>query len=103
MADKLFEDSEFVSKRFSCSCLDNYHILDISVEFFASNVVSDKSEINLCWSLSPADLSLWQRIKKSVKILLGREYPDCNIILRHTDIDELIDLLERAKEKGGCE
>ena len=102
MADKLFEDSEFISKRFSCSCLDNYHILDISVEFFSANA-GDKSEINLSWGLSPRDLSLWQRIKKSVKILVGREYPDCNIILRHTDIDELIDLLERAKEKGGCE
>lgn len=97
--EKLFEDSEFIAERFSCSCLDHHHILDISVEFLPERVIGDKVEINFSWSTHSGEMALWERVKKAFKVLLKREHLDCNISLMPRDIDDIIDLLERAKKK----
>lgn len=94
MADKLFEDDEFVTKRFSCSCLHPAHILDVSIE------ADEKGKWIYClFEFCLGSVSWKTRFKQMWNILRGRESELEDFYLRTEDAGELVELLERVEVK----
>ena len=94
MADKIFEDDEFITKRFSCDCLSPHHILDVSIE------LTDKGKRFVLCSLDfyVAGKSPFKyRLRQIWNLLRGKEGELCDFLLRLEDVGELIELLERVK------
>jgi len=98
MADKLFDDSEFLSRRFICDCMDAGHSLDISVEI--PNVPRE----NYRDKRRPISVAFWaryygqwmtfgQRIKAAIRILRKKDISEHDFVFRQEDIPELVELL----------
>ena len=96
MADKIFEDSEVITKRFTCECMDPAHTMDVTVE------LTPKKELiafTFWESYFSGRLSFLERLKKMVKLLIGRSVWENEFYLRREDIPELVDLLQKATSK----
>ena len=96
MADKLFEDSEIITKRFTCECMDPAHTMDVSVE------LTPKKELVMFtfWeSYLSGRLSFLERLKRIFKLLIGRSVWENEFFLRREDIPELVDLLQKVTSK----
>lgn len=93
MADKIFEDDELITKRFSCDCLFPGHILDVSIEL----TDDDKRIVECTFNLYMNGKTPFKyRLKQIWKLLRGEDGQLCDFILRKEDIPELIKLLSRA-------
>ena len=91
MADKIFEDDEWVSKRFSCACLYPHHILDLNVEY-ADN---GKRFVQCSFEFSISGKAPFKyRLKQIWNLICGREGEMCDFILRQEDAKEMVDMLE---------
>ena len=96
MADKLFDDDEMITERFSCDCKSPQHILDVSVE------LADKGKkfVFCLFEFCLADsIPLKSRLKEIWNILRGRGVLLGDFYLRPEDADVMIEILERAKVK----
>jgi len=92
MADKLFEDDEFISKRFSCGCFYQGHILDVTIELTDGG----KRVVDCTFSLyMDGKAPLKYRLKQIWELLNGEEGQLADFILRLEDAPELIQLLSR--------
>lgn len=98
MADKLFEDSEFYAKRFSCKCLHPAHTVDLCVEVFRDVSEKDKKSLSVEFAEQYIgnQLPLLDRIKRAFRLLLGREVWGHGFYVRPEDIPEMIELLSKA-------
>jgi len=96
MADKLFDDDELIMKRFSCECLTPHHILDVSIELAEEGKRFVQCSLNF-YVAGKSDFKY--RLKQIWNLLRGSEGELCDFLLRQEDIDELIELLERAKAR----
>jgi len=97
MADKIFDDSEFYGKRFSCGCLHPTHIVDFSVE-----IEKDKRwiEVDFAERYTRDAMPFWSRVKIVFLFLLGRQdIWGHGFIVRETDIPEMIELLNHAHKE----
>jgi len=93
MADTIFDDNEFYMKRFSCSCTNPAHALDIEIEILPAGIYCS-AEIHV-----PAGSPVKWRIKEALKILIGKDSCIDIFRLREEDIDELICALQKAKDE----
>ena len=90
--DKIYEDSELVTKRLSCECLYPGHILDVSIELADEG----KRVVEVTLSLyMDGKASLKYRLKQIWKLLRGEDGQLADFILRKEDVPELIQLLSR--------
>jgi hypothetical protein len=93
MADKIFEDDEFIEKRFSCGCLWSGHILDVSIELADGG----KRVVDCSLSLHmDGKAPLKYRLKQIWRLLRGEEGDLADFVLRTEDVPELIELLSRT-------
>lgn len=93
MADKIFEDDELITQRFSCNCLFPGHVLDLSIE------LADKGSrmVECTLNFYMDGKAPWKyRIRQMWELLWGREGQLCDFILRKEDIPALVGLLNRA-------
>ena len=88
MSDTLINDDETLLKRFACDCGAIEHGMDVLLE--GNDVIFD-------WYITP--IGLWDKVKRIVGRLTGRNICYNEFILRKGDIKELIELLEKAKEE----
>ena len=92
--DKLFDDHELITGRFSCDCSDHKHVLDLSIEL----TPEPKQRFVHCefrfhvYGRSPR----WYRLKQILKLLRGKNGEMCDFLLRQDDIEPMICLLENA-------
>ena len=98
MADKLFENSLFYLKRFNCACSDIAHTADLSVEL---NEQPRIVEIEFAESYLGNKMPLLRRIKRVIQLLLGKELWGHGWLIRPEDINEMIEILEKARGKEG--
>jgi len=92
MADKIFEDSTLITKRFFCDCLFPGHILDVSIELTENGSRVVQCSVNLYMD----GKAPWRyRMKQMWRLLRGEEGALGDFILRTEDIPELIRLLSR--------
>jgi len=91
MADKLLEDSELITKRFSCDCLSPEHIMDVSVE------LTGFRHCTFEFYLSGTSYFRY-RLRRAWDLLRGRETCLMDFYLRLEDVDELVELLKKVKE-----
>ena len=97
MADKLFDSSDFYSKRFVCECLDAGHSLDVSVEVREGKNMPVLIEF---WARYYGHwMSFPQRLRAAVRILRKKDVSDHDFVLREEDVSELIELLKKVVEK----
>ena len=89
MSDTLIDDEETLLKRFACDCGAIEHAMDVLFE-------KDINEVTFDWYITP--VGLWDKIKRIFGILIGRNVCYHEFILRKEDLDELIELLEKANE-----
>lgn len=94
MADKIFEDTELIVKRFPCGCTSQGHSLDVSLELADGGTRFVDCTFNLYMAgKSP----LRWRIKQAWKCLKGQDGQLVDFVFRPEDAGELIELLERIK------
>ena len=92
MADKIYEEDEFITKRFSCECLFPGHILDVSIE------LADKGKrvIQCTFELyMDGKAPLKYRLRQIWKLLRGEEGQLADFMFRLEDAPELIELLSK--------
>ena len=94
MADKLFEDSQFYRKRFTFVCFDISHTVDISVELTSDG--SHIIEVGFWETHSKYGLSFFERFKRAVKFLFGKEIYGHGFSIRGEDIPEMIEILQKG-------
>ena len=93
MSDKLFEDDELITERFSCECLFPGHILDLSIELADEGKRVVECTLNLYMD---GKAPLKYRLKQIWRLLRGREGQLGDFILRKEDVPRLIELLSKA-------
>lgn len=96
MADKLFDENDFYMKRFSCDCKHPSHIADFSIE-----LDNDKRWVDIDFGerYSANVLPLFERIRVAFWFLLGKQdIWGHGFLLREEDVDEMIELLNKAKK-----
>lgn len=93
--DKLFDDSEFFSGRFSCDCLHPAHIVDISIEF-QEDYKDNTLTVDFAEKYDGSAYPLFDRIKRALCLLRGKEVWGHGFLIRKDDIPEMINLLREA-------
>ena len=88
MSDTLIDDDETLLKHFVCDCGATDH--DMSVLYENGDVLFE-------WDVSP--IGIWDKLKDIFDILIGKGRVYTEFLLRKEDVDELIELLEKAKEE----
>lgn len=94
MADRLFENSLFYLKRFNCACSDITHTADLSIELGEYPRIV---EIEFAEGYLGNKMPLFLRIKRAIQLILGKELWGHGWLIRPEDIDEMIEMLERAR------
>ena len=92
MVDKIFEDDELITKRFSCECLFPGHVLDVSIE------LADKGKRIVSCTLNlymDGKTPLRHRLKQIWKLLRSEDGQLADFILRPEDAGEMIEILSR--------
>ena len=88
MSDTLIDDEETLLKHFTCDCGAIQHGMCVMLE---------NDTIYLDWYVTP--VGLWGKLKQIFGILTGQGIHCHEFLLRKEDVLELMDLLEKAKEK----
>jgi len=91
--DTLFDDDELITKRFSCECLSQGHIMDINIELTDGGTKLVSCTLNF---LMDGKAPLKWRLKELLKLLRGEEIDILDFIIRPVDIPELIKALRQA-------
>ena len=85
--DKLSEDSNYQTARFSCDCHDSRHIMDISIE------VNKRILIYMAFSEGFVSHGFWDKLKATFRLLRKGKVIESEFILREEDIPNLVNLL----------
>ncbi len=93
MADKIWEDSESIVKRFPCDCKWQGHSLEIAVELVDQGKRLEMCTLSLFMAGKP---SLYYRFKQAWECLKGHNGQLADFILRPEDIPEVIEVLQKA-------
>ena len=91
MADKIWEDTELVTKRFPCGCIWQGHSLEVCLE-----LTDDGRLVDCTFNLYMAGkTSLKYRLRQAWECLKGNDGQLADFIFRPQDAPELIALLNR--------
>ena len=92
--ETLCNDNVYKLVRLTCSCLDPAHCVDLEID-------KDKQDEFISLSFTERDFSrltsFSSRLKDAIKMIRGKEVCLKEVILKETDIDPLIALLQEAK------
>ena len=93
MADKIWEDSELIARRFPCDCKWQGHSLEIAVELTDEGKRLEMCTLSLFMAGKP---SFRWRIKQAWECLKGHDGQLADFILRPEDVPEVIQILKKA-------
>ena len=93
MSDKIMDDSETTILRLSCDCLDPVHTVDLMVERIYPLGKTEGYSVLIEWAEKYRFETLWDRVVRAVKMVLGCELWGHGFILRNEDIPTVMALL----------
>lgn len=97
MADLIVDDKNSYCKRLQCDCLDPTHTVDFHIEYYKDG--KSIFDVEFVERYYGNQMPLLLRIKRAIKLLLGKPIWGHSFIIRRDDIAEMIELLERAKQQ----